>query len=122
MNNAADLVAAARGIASHARSWADLSNALFAPDTGLIACSFPGREQREAFLKTREYAEIRQVLRDARLQHGLIEGATPLASDSHVVRLPAAVHAALQHEAEQAGVTLHEVIVNKLSGSVSVAS
>jgi len=63
--------------ARDAETWADLSNLLFNPVDGLVAKAYPTREAREAFVKTDDYKKIRQLVADAMLRHGLVEGATP---------------------------------------------
>jgi len=77
MTNAKTLLNSAYEAAQVAETWADLSNGLFAPDTGLVARAFPTRREREAFLRSEEYRAIRQLIEDARQRTGLIAGATP---------------------------------------------
>lgn len=80
MTKEQSLVEAARAVARSAETWADLSNALFAPDIGLVAKAFPTRPEREQFVKSPEFAEIRELIRAARLRTGLVSGATPRTS------------------------------------------
>lgn len=115
MKPAAELLAEAEQAARSAASWADLSNFLFDPDTGLIAKAYPTREQRAAFLQTEEYKRVRQLLHRAIERHGLVDGATPRNSEPSVVRLPHSLHAALRREAAAEGVSLDELVVAKLS-------
>jgi hypothetical protein len=96
-----------------------LSNTLFDPVDGLLAKAFPAREEREAFLKTKEYAAIRRLLETAIDQTGLVEGATPKKSGRFVVRLPKSLHAALEREAAEEGVSLNQLVVAKLAVQLS---
>jgi len=53
------ILKSANDIALSAETWADLSNALFDPEEGLVAKAYPTREQREHFVKSEEYRAIR---------------------------------------------------------------
>lgn len=71
-----------------ATSWADFSNALFAPGTGLAATLFPARDERARLLVTPEWDRIHRMLGRLIDRFGLVEGATPkdtavVASRSH---------------------------------------
>jgi hypothetical protein len=55
---------------------------LFNPADGLVAKAYPTRSAREAFVKTKEYRKIRQLISEARQRHGLVEGATPISAQS----------------------------------------
>jgi len=109
----------AQVVASSAETWADLSNALFDPEEGLVAKAYPTREEREQFLKTKEYQAIRQLIDAATERTGLIEGATPKKSGKFIVRLPRSLHAALDAEAEAEGVSLNQLVVTKLAIQMS---
>ncbi len=61
-DTAKQLVAEAKKIARKADSWITLSNALSAPQGGLIARYFPDPEQRQQFLCSPEYEELNQLL------------------------------------------------------------
>jgi predicted HicB family RNase H-like nuclease len=115
MTKAETVLKQAKRIASSCTTWADLSNALFDPVTGLVARAFPTREARSAFVKTSQYKQIRQLLTAAMERHGLVEGATPSKSGRFVVRLPKSLHAALEREASAEGVSLNQLVVAKLS-------
>ena len=115
----AAIVSSAKDIASSAANWADLSNALFNHDDGLLIKAYPTREEREAFLKTKEYQAIRELLRSAMTRSGLVEGATPQKSGRFVVRLPKTLHAALEREAAREGVSLNQLVVTKLALQMS---
>jgi hypothetical protein len=116
MNAANELLKEAQRAAQDAETWADLSNFLFNPVDGLVAKAYPTRAAREAFVKTEEYRQIRQLISDARQRHGLVEGATPKRSGRLVVQLPQSLHAALEREAEEVGVTLDQLVLTKLAG------
>ena len=81
---------------------------------GLVARAHPTREAREAFIQTDEYRKIRQLLSDARERHGLVEGATPKKLGRLVIQIPQSLHAALEREAVEGGVSLNELILTKL--------
>ncbi len=105
----------ARTVASSVDSWADLSNALFNPVDGLLIKAYPTREEREAFLKTKEYGVIRKLLETAIDKTGLVDGATPRKSGKFMVRLPKTLHGALEREAAEEGVSLNQLVVTKLA-------
>ncbi len=106
-------------VASSAETWADLSNALFDPEDGLLAKAYPTRAEREQFLQSKEYAAIRQLLDAATERTGLVEGATPKKSGKFMVRLPRSLHAALEAEAREEGVSLNQLVVTKLAMRMS---
>ena len=109
----------ARNVAASAETWADLSNALFDPESGLLAKVFPSREEREQFLKTEQHKAIRQLIDAAQERTGLVEGATPKKSGKFIVRLPRTLHAALEAEADEEGVSLNQLVVTKLAIQMS---
>jgi predicted HicB family RNase H-like nuclease len=119
MKKEAKLLTTAQTVAASAETWADLSNALFDPEEGLVAKAYPTREARARFLKTKEYRAIRQLIETAQERTGLIEGATPQKSGKFVVRLPRSLHAALEAEAATEGVSLNQLVVTKLAMQVS---
>lgn len=119
MNTAEKVLTSAKSAAASAETWADLSNVLFDPVDGLVARAFPTREQREQFVKTKEYRAIRELIDSATQRTGLIEGATPKKSGRFVVRLPNTLHAALETEADAEGVSLNQLVVTKLAVQMS---
>lgn len=119
MGRSVGMLQSARGLAASAESWADLSNALFDPVDGLLAKAYPTREGRAAFVQSEEYQQIRRLLEDAVARTGLVQGATPKKSGKFVVRLPRSLHAALEREAEQEGVSLNQLVVAKLAVQLS---
>ncbi len=113
------ILKSARDIASSVETWADLSNALFDPENGLLTKAYPTREEREAFMKTEEYGAIRKLRETAIRETGLVEGATPKKSGRFMVRLPKSLHAALEREAKEEGVSLNQLVVTKLAVQMS---
>tara|TARA_R110002111_G_scaffold100976_6_gene156532 strand:- start:94405 stop:95577 length:1173 start_codon:yes stop_codon:yes gene_type:complete len=114
------ILESARTIAQSSETWADLSNALFDPEEGLVAKAYPTREQRELFVKSDEYKAIRQLIDSAAERTGFIAGATPKKkSGKFVVRLPVSLHAALESEADEEGVSLNQLVVTKLAVQIS---
>ena len=109
----ARILDSARRVAASAETWADLSNALFDPEDGLVARAFPTREEREEFIKTKEYQALRELIEAAQERTGLVEGATPKKSGKFIVRLPRSLHAALEAEANDEGVSLNQLVVTK---------
>jgi len=71
----------AKAISRSVKSWADLSNALFDPIDGLVSRAYPTRAERAAFVKSEEYAKLKQLVASSTATHDLIEGATPKRSD-----------------------------------------
>lgn len=119
MSKASEVLQAAQRLAASAETWADLSNALFDPVDGIVTKAYPTRAERSAFLESPEYRQIRQLVHDAMMRTGLVEGATPKKSGRFVVRLPQSIHAALEREAKQEGVSLNQLVVAKLSVQLS---
>ncbi len=115
MSKAEELLRAAEELAHSVTSWADLSNALFDPLEGIVSRSFETRAEREAFMQTEEYRQIRQLLEEARDRFGLSAGATPKRSGRLVVSLPRSLHAALEREAAVEGVSLNQLVIAKLA-------
>ena len=115
MNSARQLLAKAQELAAGDVNWAELSNALFDQESGMVAQAFPSRPDREEFMKTPEYRAIRKLIQDAMERTGVIEGSTPRKSGKFVVRVPTSLHAALEREANEEGVSLNQLIVAKLA-------
>jgi len=117
-----EILKSVQEIAASVETWADLSNALFDPEDGLLVKAYPTREEREAFMKTKEYAEVRKLREKVMRETGLIAGATPKKSGKFVVRLPQSLHAALEREAIVEGVSLNQLVVTKLAVQLSQAT
>ncbi len=118
MTKAQRLLHQAREAARTAQTWADFSNFLYDPFTGLITTAYPSRAERQKFIQTPEYREIQGLLEKVREETGLVEGATPTKSGRFVVRLPQSLHAALEREAKQEGVSLNQLVVAKLAAQL----
>ena len=121
MKKADQILKRAQMAARSAPTWADLSNILFNPSDGLIAPAYPSRPEREEFVKTEQYRQIRELLSQAIEASGLVEGATPKKkSGKFVVRVPQSLHAALEREAMREGVSLNQLVVAKLAVQLNV--
>lgn len=88
MSKAAELLQQAEQLAQTVSSWADLSNALFDPLTGLLARAYPTRSEREAFTQTPEYRQIQQLLAQAIQRFSRVTGAAPTRVSGLMVPLP----------------------------------
>ena len=119
MSKAQDLLTSAQSVALTAETWADLSNALFDPVEGLVSKAYRTREEREQFVKTKEYQAIRELIDQVTERTGLIEGAKPKKSGKFVVRLPSSLHEALEGEAKAEGVSLNQLVLTKLAVQMS---
>jgi hypothetical protein len=115
MTKEALLLQKAKQLAKAAGTWADLSNALFDPETGILAKAYRDAKERDAFTKTPEYRQIRELIHDAQDRTGFVEGATPSRSGRFLLRLPKSLHAALVREAVAEGVSLNQLVVTKLA-------
>ena len=114
------LLEQAETLAESAETWADLSNALFDAETGLLTRAFPSKAERERFTRTEEYQKINDLLTRAIETHGLVRGARPKRkSGRFVVRLPESLHLALEREAQREGVSLNQLVVAKLASQLS---
>jgi site-specific DNA-methyltransferase (adenine-specific) len=119
MTKSVELLDSARDIAASVGAWADLSNALFDPANGLVTRAYPSRDERAAFVQTEEYRAIRQLIDEAKGRTGLVDGATPKKSGRFVVRLPRSLHAALEQESTEEGISLNQLVVTKLAVQMS---
>ena len=114
-----EIVAAVQAEAPKAESWADLSNFVFDQEEGILAGVFPTQAEREAFIATPEFKEIRRLIDEVRDRTGLVEGATPKRKLPVTVNMPRPLHAALEAEAAREGVSLNQLVVAKLSMQMS---
>jgi site-specific DNA-methyltransferase (adenine-specific) len=105
----------ARKLAKSAKTWADLSNALFDPLEGLVARFFPNPKERSEFRKTTAYDELHALVEKKMEETGVANGANPRKSGKFVVRLPHSLHAALEKEAHAEGTSLNQLVVTKLA-------
>lgn len=109
------IVEKARELAGRVDSWIALSNALSDPQHGLIAQYFPKQHERQAFFDTPQYEAVNQILLETIKRFGVTGGTTPAKSGKFIVRVPKTLHAALEAEAEQEGVSLNQLATCKLS-------
>ena len=77
MTKASVLVEQARQIAGQVTTWADLCNALYDPIEGILVRAYPDRAERQEFVKSDEFKQIRQLITEAMRRFGVIEGASP---------------------------------------------
>jgi site-specific DNA-methyltransferase (adenine-specific) len=105
----------AQTLAKTTLTWADLSNAIFDPLTGLVVQTFPEKEERIKFRKTKIYDELCEIVEKKMEETGVVRGATPKKSGKFVVRLPSSLHAALEREAETEGTSLNQLVLAKLA-------
>jgi hypothetical protein len=75
------LLEQAKKLAATAETWADFSNDLFSPGVGILSVAYPDRAEREAFMDSKEYRAIRELVEEVRERTGLVEGATPKKTD-----------------------------------------
>ncbi len=111
----AELMDAVQEIADAAPTWADLSNALFDQENGVLAKLFRTPEERAAFVASEEYREIKALLKRAQERTGIVQGAAPTKSGKLLVRLPKSMHSALESEADDEGTSLNQLVVAKLA-------
>lgn len=100
----------ARKQARQAKTWIDLSNALFGMG-GKCGELFPNSSDRAQFAKTNEYKEISELLAGLPGPKSNEEEA----SGQLRVRMPRSIHAALIEEAKVEGVSLNQLILSKIS-------
>ncbi|MEX0713752.1 MAG: toxin-antitoxin system HicB family antitoxin [Pirellulales bacterium] len=106
---AKEALAFARQQAESAKTWIELSNALYGMG-GKCGELFPTASDRAKFAKTPEYKEMAEIL--AALP-GARSGDVP--SGQLRVRMPRSIHAALIEEAKAEGVSLNQLILSKIS-------
>jgi predicted HicB family RNase H-like nuclease len=119
MKQEAAVVEQAKQVAATVESWADLCNALYNAFDGILTRAFPTRAEREAFIKTKEYKQIQDLIHEAQDKFGFVEGSIPKKSGKFVVRVPRSLHAALEHEASCEGVSMNQLITTKLAVPLS---
>jgi len=105
----------AKALASQVESWADLSNALFDRDEGIVPMTFPDSMERQAFFDSQEYEEINSILAALMKKFGVVGGGTPQKSGKFIVRIPKTLHDVLDIEAKAEGVSLNQLIVAKVA-------
>ncbi|HZZ77709.1 MAG TPA: hypothetical protein VFE62_04265 [Gemmataceae bacterium] len=118
MTKAAEILTQAEQLAGSVQSWADLSNGLYDPQSGLLTRSYPTRAEREEFAKTPEYERIQHLLEEARDRFGMVAGATPKTRGKLVVSVPISLQGALEREAYAEGVSVDQLVVAKLAAQM----
>lgn len=111
----------AKIIASDVSTWADFSNALFDPHSGLVAKTFSSDIERQAFYDSRQYQKISDILVRLMKRFGTAGGATPEKSGRFVVRVAKSLHQSLDIEARRQGVSLNQLINIKLAPPLAAA-
>jgi hypothetical protein len=111
------IVQKARELASRATSWTAYSNAMFDPQ-GFVAKTFPKMTERRAFYETPQYNEVNQIFLGVIKKFGVAQGASTK-SGKFVVRVPKTLHASLEVEAKDEGVSLNQLALTKLAMPLS---
>ncbi len=88
MNKESEILREARKLSQRSESWAELSNALFAPESGLVARTFSEPAGRAAFRKTGVWGQLHDLVQSKMTETGVIEGAEPQKSGRFVVVFP----------------------------------
>jgi predicted HicB family RNase H-like nuclease len=114
-NNTVEILEVVREASKAAPSWADLVNAIFHPESGVLSKVFKTADERRAFVATEEYKEIKRFIEAAQDRTGFAKGAEPTKSGKLLVRLPRSMHEALDAEAERESVSLNQLVVAKLA-------
>jgi len=104
-----------QAIAAKAKSWAAFSNAVFGQHDSLVARAFPRMTERQAFYDTAQYEALNEILLSLITKFGVEQGASSRKSGKFVVRLPRTLHASLEVEASQEGVSLNQLALSKLA-------
>ncbi len=115
------ILAEARALAGKAVSWTDFSNAVFGQENSLVARAFPRMTERQAFYNLPQYDLANNLLLSLIKKHGVEQGASLRKSGKFVVRVPKTLHASLEVEASQEGVSLNQLALSKLAGRLNDA-
>ena len=100
--------------------WLSFHRALFGVD-GEIMRLFPTAAEREAFMQTKEHAEIEALEEDLRRQRIPTE-ADPEPTRIITVRLPRSVHEALREEASSRNISINKLCIAKLVRQLGLSS
>jgi len=115
-NRKADLVVQqAKSVAESVKNWADFNNTIFGQNDGLIAQTFPEEAERQMFYDSEQYRTVSKMRLQLMKKTGVEKGATPEKSGRVLLRLPKALHKALQVEASREGVSLNQLATSKLA-------
>lgn len=105
----------AESLSRKAKSWADFSTAVFGHKDGLIAKTFAEETERHLFYGTDQYRAVCKMRQALMKKFGVNKGGNPEKSGRMLVRLPRAVHKALEVEAVKEGVSVNQLAVSKLT-------
>src|SRR5437879_3728848 len=97
------------------KNWADFSNEIFSHKDGLIVKTFSDETERQLFYDTDQYKSVCAMRQSLMKKLGVNKGGNPGKSGRVLVRLPKAVHKALEVEASREGVSLNQLAVSKLT-------
>lgn len=114
---AARAVEAARALATTCTTWIEMHNALFGLG-GVCSQLFVSEADRTGFGRSREFAEIQELIGQARERCGdpsNLASELTSANGRILVRVPRSMHAALLAEATAEGVSLNQLCAVKLS-------
>ncbi len=115
-NRKADLVVQqAKSVADSVKNWADFNNTIFGHNDGLIAQTFPEEAERQLFYDSDQYRAVSMMRLQLMKRFGVEKGATPDKSGRVLLRLPKALHKALEVEATREGVSLNQLAASKLA-------
>jgi hypothetical protein len=103
----------AKIIVARGGTWSEARNALFGPGCK-VSVLFPAQWQRNDFLGSPQYEEIKRLLATLPNTIGDADPAEE-ASGKFNLRLPKSLHAALVAEAEAEGVSLNQLCLTKLA-------
>ncbi len=109
------ILSEAQELAARATSWTEFSNAVLGQHDSLVARAFPRMTERQAFYEMPQYATVNDLLLSLIKQHGVEQGASTRKSGKFVVRVPKTLHASLEVEASQEGVSLNQLALSKLA-------
>ena len=109
------VLAEARALAATATSWTAFSNAVFGQTGSIVARAFPRMTERQAFYNSKQYDLANELLLSLIKKYGVEQGASKQKSGKFVVRVPKTIHASLEVEAGQEGVSLNQLALSKLA-------
>jgi site-specific DNA-methyltransferase (adenine-specific) len=114
-DRAVKVLAEAQALAAKATSWTEFSNDVFGQSNSVVARVFPRMTERQAFYEMPQYERCNDLLLALIKKYGVEQGASSRKSGKFVVRVPRTLHARLEVEASQEGVSLNQLAVSKLS-------
>jgi site-specific DNA-methyltransferase (adenine-specific) len=109
------IIEQAKALMPSVTTWADFSAAIFGHKDGLIRTTFPEEAERQLFYDSEQYKALCTMRQRLMKKFGVSKGGTPEKSGRVLVRLPKAIHKALEVEASKEGVSVNQLAVSKLS-------